>query len=465
MRSRSAVTAGVARLWFAEWEPHRHARHEVVEKLGGTLPAVPRACGRSPPDGMSGTWPRWRTSAFPAADGYEAAWRFRTRVVDRCSQAVKVKLLHRLEGLHLRQCDPYRGRSSALMRVLGRGDLHPPLHPASTVRRGSNAPKITCLPSCYRTVRFRSGTGFPQARGCPQNRVRRLGGGRWVGMLAGMDEIAMEGMIMRAQMLTGLDARVVTWSISAAYIWGVDPWLWPGSPEPWPLELIAPAGLDFPDCRIRRCGIPESDVTVHMGVRLTTPERTAFDCALRLPRFEAVAALDHFLRQGVSRTALRARIATLPRARQIHRLRESLYLADGGAASPRESWLRLILIEARLPRPRTQIPVHHPGGRTFYLDLGWEEFKLAIEYDGREHHTSQADVRHDESRRSALRALGWRVIPVARDVIPAHAGELVERITEALLERGWSPTPAHLLRVQSHIRALRRPFGLARWVR
>ena len=44
-------------------------------------------------------------------------------------------------------------------------------------------------------------------------------------------------------------------------------------------------------------------------------------------------------------------------ARGLRRLKEALPLVDGGAASPKETWLRLLLIDAGFPRPTTQILV------------------------------------------------------------------------------------------------------------
>ncbi|WP_043624446.1 hypothetical protein [Nonomuraea candida] len=48
------------------------------------------------------------------------------------------------------------------------------------------------------------------------------------------------------------------------------------------------------------------------------------------------------------------------------------------------------MVEGGLPRPTTQIKVELGKDRLVYLDLGWEEFKVAVEYDGQEHHTSAA---------------------------------------------------------------------------
>ena len=43
--------------------------------------------------------------------------------------------------------------------------------------------------------------------------------------------------------------------------------------------------------------------------------------------------------------------------RGLRQLATALELVDAGAQSPKETWLRLLLIRAGFPRPRTQIPV------------------------------------------------------------------------------------------------------------
>ncbi|WP_176993659.1 DUF559 domain-containing protein [Nonomuraea jiangxiensis] len=196
--------------------------------------------------------------------------------------------------------------------------------------------------------------------------------------------------------------------------------------------------------------LPDEDITEHQGIRLTTIERTALDCARWLPRMEAVAILDQFARRGLDLDAL------WHRPTNTWRLRDNLSLADRGAASPRESWLRVILVEGGLPRPTTQIRVELDHGRHAYLDLGWEEFKVAVEYDGREHHTSAADQQRDADRREELRRRGWRVIAVRRDVIPTQIADLLHHVADVLIERGWQPGPERTTRILRYIRAARR---------
>ncbi|NUW45172.1 DUF559 domain-containing protein [Nonomuraea rhodomycinica] len=240
---------------------------------------------------------------------------------------------------------------------------------------------------------------------------------------------------------------------TAAHVWGLNA-LSPGATDAdWPVELVAPGHLALPGCVTHVATLPPGDVTVHRGVRVTTPGRTALDCARWLPRLEAVAALDQFARRGVD-------LEELWRRAPSWHVRDTLALADRGAGSPPESWLRVILVDGGLPRPATQIQVPLPGDRHAYLDLGWKPYRLAVEYDGREHHSSAADRRRDDTRRAELRRQGWRVIPVRRDVIPARTAALLEHVANALIECGWRPTPRQTTRVLSRIGAARRRHRL-----
>ena len=76
-----------------------------------------------------------------------------------------------------------------------------------------------------------------------------------------------------------------------------------------------------------------------------------------------------------------------------------------------ESKLRIQLHDDGLPPPEVQWKIHGPSGVVRYrIDLAYPELKLAIEYDGRDHHTSAADRAKDARRRKALRRLGWTVL-------------------------------------------------------
>ncbi len=205
-----------------------------------------------------------------------------------------------------------------------------------------------------------------------------------------------------------------------------------------PVELIwpntrAPAGVLT---RSQRMGADE--ITRVAGLPVTTPGRTAFDLARYLPTGEAVARLDALKRASPFSTEDVLLLAKrYPGARGLRRLRSALPLVDSGAASPKETWLRLLLIDAGLPRPTTQIPVQEGWRLVGVLDMGWERYGVAAEYDGDHHRSSRRQYARDQRRLRELEALGWVVVRVIAEDKPE---DVVRRVREALCRRGYRDT-------------------------
>jgi hypothetical protein len=108
-------------------------------------------------------------------------------------------------------------------------------------------------------------------------------------------------------------------------------------------------------------------------------------------------------------------------------------LLDPGAQSPRESYLRLLLIEAGLPRPLTQIPVFGADGLPIaYLDMGWPDLMVAVEYDGDHHRVDRRQYLKDIRRMERLEQLGWLI---TRVVAEHHPASIVRRVRYALEAR------------------------------
>src|SRR6185312_1180160 len=101
-------------------------------------------------------------------------------------------------------------------------------------------------------------------------------------------------------------------------------------------------------------------------------------------------------------------------ARGLRQLESVLDLVDAGAQSPKESWLRVVLIEEGFPRPQTQIPVFGPDGRPiYYLDMGWEDQRIAAEYEGDHHRADPVQFANDIKRLEFVeRERGWIVVRV-----------------------------------------------------
>ncbi|MHA3683504.1 endonuclease domain-containing protein [Leucobacter sp. HY1908] len=115
------------------------------------------------------------------------------------------------------------------------------------------------------------------------------------------------------------------------------------------------------------------------------------------------------------------------------RMREALPQIRPGVASPPETELRLLVMRAGLPEPVTNCPVLTPE-RTLHADLGYPQWRIAIEYDGAYHfENGAAQAKFDTARRERMRAAGWRVLTFTsidmRDPV-----ETLRRISEAITE-------------------------------
>lgn len=258
-----------------------------------------------------------------------------------------------------------------------------------------------------------------------------------------------DSLAARASMISRLPApHAIVARRTAAWLWGLDV-LPPGVRQwRWDVELVLP-GRDLPPDEL-----PAEHIVEEAGVRVTSLARTALDCARWLPRLEAVAALDQFLRRGVDPASLAAMARDLAGRPNGWRLRDVLRLGDGGAASPGESWTRVMVVDTGFPRPRTQIPVPGPYGEPLFIDLGYEQLRVGLEYDGERHHSGARARAHDERRRRWLRKeQGWEVIPVTKDMFARPAPYLGALLT-ALLHRGWTPDDAALNRIATRLNSL-----------
>ncbi|MCK0176803.1 DUF559 domain-containing protein [Mycolicibacterium sp. F2034L] len=186
---------------------------------------------------------------------------------------------------------------------------------------------------------------------------------------------------------------------------------------------------------VRSEPLPADHVVVIDGVPVTDAARTAFDLACWYPTITAVAAIDALARATECKVADIELLAMAAAGRRgIVRARQAIALVDAGAQSPKESWLRTILVQSGLPRPQTQIPVRNGYGDVIaYLDMGWDEpVKVAVEYDGAHHRTDRSQFSYDIRRLEMLQRAGWLVVRVTADDSAATA---VRRVRAALARR------------------------------
>lgn len=209
-----------------------------------------------------------------------------------------------------------------------------------------------------------------------------------------------------------------------------------------PVDLIHENRNRLRGITVRGDRLADNEIQVIDGMPVTTPVRTALDLACWYPRSVAVPALDALARaSSIDADDALVLARQYPGRRGIRMARESLGLVDGGAQSPKETWLRLLLVDAGLPRPQTQIPVYDQFGELIaYLDMGWEDIKVAAEYDGEQHRTDRRQYSWDSRRREVLEELGWIVIRV---LAGDRRADVVRRVRAAIARRAS---------LQSHLR-------------
>lgn len=206
-------------------------------------------------------------------------------------------------------------------------------------------------------------------------------------------------------------------------------------------ELVYDNRLPPPKLVAYRDILKPGEVMTVDGIAVTDPARTAFDIGRRTrSRLAGLQRLDALANAtGVGTADVEAVMAAHRGVRDLNRLRLVLPLIDGGAESPQETRTRLVLIDAGLPRPETQIAVRDSYGEfVARLDMGYPELKVGIEYDGSQHWTDPVQRQRDIDRHWALVALGWVIIRVSAELLRYRAATFVGRVKEAMYAAGWT---------------------------
>ncbi len=216
--------------------------------------------------------------------------------------------------------------------------------------------------------------------------------------------------------------------LSAAAAFGTK-WLDPSAPA----EIVRATRHAPPGIVVRSWDLATDEICLVGSMRVTTAARTAFDIGRHLPLSRAIPILDALVNaSGVKTPAVRVMADRHPGARGVKRLRSILELVDGGAESPQESRLRLILVGAGLPPPETQIEFRDLHIR---VDMGWREWKVAVEYDGVQHWTDRRQRAWDLERIAQLETAGWVVVRVSADMMK-RPNVIIERVIAKLRAAG-----------------------------
>ncbi|MDO4898054.1 MAG: hypothetical protein Q3965_01990 [Rothia sp. (in: high G+C Gram-positive bacteria)] len=166
--------------------------------------------------------------------------------------------------------------------------------------------------------------------------------------------------------------------------------------------------------RIPQQGIANPWVYQH-EMQVTSPIQTVLDCCKTLTVLEGLVIADSAVNQKILGFDELKNALDGYRGRGSLRVRQVADLLTVGAQSVGETATRYRLYELSYPKPALQVPVNTPAG-VRYLDLAYEDHKLAIEFDGNIKYTEYGPVdsvlMNERSREKDIQNLGWYVLRV-----------------------------------------------------
>jgi hypothetical protein len=185
-------------------------------------------------------------------------------------------------------------------------------------------------------------------------------------------------------------------------------------------------------------GQSEAKRTVRTGIPVSTPEQTFIDlAALGLNLVDLVVVGDAMLKARVTTIPLLIRAIEGWKGHGTRLALRAARLMREGVDSPMETRLRLLIILAGLPEPTVNLIIRGEDDRwRMRFDLCYLDQRLIVEYDGRQHRDDAEQWERDIYRREDLDQMGYRLLVVTRRGIYNKPHRTVERVRDALRERG-----------------------------
>ncbi len=182
---------------------------------------------------------------------------------------------------------------------------------------------------------------------------------------------------------------------SALALWGLT--------KKWPVRYEVIAGTDR-----RRAGVvvhqsrtlTPTDTTTQLGIPVTTPARTLYDCAATLTdRTINDALLSPYL--------TRHQLAELLQRLPSKRLEAFVSTDDGPTRSQFEDAFKEFCETHGLPRPRINVEV-----AGYEVDALFPTHKLIVELDGYRYHSTRQAFERDRERDAVTLSAGYRTVRI-----------------------------------------------------
>lgn len=181
------------------------------------------------------------------------------------------------------------------------------------------------------------------------------------------------------------------------------------------------------------------DVFMRKGLAATSPVGCFFELATELALVDLVILGDSLARRRRILPEDLVNRAQSYRGPGARRAREAARLVRAEVDSPMETRLRLLVVFAGLPEPRVNLKLRDACGNVRRrIELIYESFNLALEYDGEQHRETSDAWNDDIIRRDELASGGLRSVVVTKRGIFREPLVTVERVERALRDAGWT---------------------------
>ncbi len=188
--------------------------------------------------------------------------------------------------------------------------------------------------------------------------------------------------------------------------------------------------------------LPVRILDLGVGLYASSPVDAWCESATLLPVDDLIVMGDGLIRRkhplatlGELATAVHRRSGR----RGAARLKSVLPQLRAATDSAPETRMRLLVVRAGVPEPEVNAALVDPNGNVIaHGDLVWPEYRVVLEYDGRQHAESLAQFAIDIRRLNDIAEGRYRVIRVDKTLL-TDRHLLLAKLRRALADGGWTP--------------------------